>query len=116
MIHGIGRTMAALLQVRLRAEAAAPFATQAAGEIVRGEMAARAPRDTGNLVSLIDTEVDASGGGATTRVGSSAEYDRFVQFGTRYMAANPYGAQAAEAAAPGVVAEMIPIFKAAVEL
>lgn len=114
-IRGIGQTMTALAAVRLRLEAAAIPASQAGGEVVRKEMAARAPRDTGNLISLIATEVDELGGGATTKVGSEAPYDRFVQLGTRYMAAQPYGEQAAVASVSGIVEAMIPIVKAAAE-
>jgi hypothetical protein len=78
-------------------------------------MASRAPRDTGHLVSLLGVEEDSSGSGAMARAGSDAPYDRFVQRGTRHMAAQPYGEEAAVAAAPGVVASMAAIFKAAVE-
>jgi hypothetical protein len=78
-------------------------------------MVARAPRDTGRLVSLISTDEDASGEGATTKVGSEAPYDRFVQRGTVHMRAQPYGEQAAVASVPGIIAAMTPIFKAAVE-
>jgi len=114
-IRGIAKTKAALKRAELQAEAAAAPAAQAGGQVVQREMASRAPRDTGNLVSLIGVEEDSLGSGATAKVGSDAPYDRFVQRGTRHMAPQPYGEQAAVAASPGVVISMAAIFKAAVE-
>jgi HK97 gp10 family phage protein len=114
-VYGMAKTKAALKKVQLQAGAAAGPAAEAGGQVVQREMASRAPRDTGNLVSLISVEEDSTGDGATAKVGSDAPYDRFVQSGTRHMAAQPYGEQAAVAAAPGVVASMAAIFKAAVE-
>ena len=114
-LYGLAKTKAALKRLELQVEAAAAPAAQAGGQVVQREMASRAPRDTGRLVSLIAVEEDSFGSGATAKVGSEAPYDRFVQSGTRHMAAQPYGEQAAVAAAPGVVASMATIFKAAVE-
>ena len=114
-ILGMAETKVALTKARVQVEMAAGPATEAGGLVVAREMVSRAPRDTGRLVSLISTEEDSFGGGATTKVGSDAPYDRFVQRGTRYMAAQPYGEQAALAAIPGVVSSMTGIFKAAVE-
>ena len=114
-ILGIAKTKAALTKARIEVELAAGPASRAGGEVVAREMASRAPRDTGRLISLIGTEEDSLGGGATTRVGSDAPYDRFVQSGTRNMSAQPYGEQAALAAVPGIVLSMTGIFKAAVE-
>jgi len=114
-ILGIAQTKAALERVRIQAELAAGPAASSGGETVQREMASRAPKDTGNLVSLLAVEEDSLGSGATAKVGSSAPYDRFVQSGTRYMSAQRYGEQSAVAAAPGVVVSMAAIFKAAVE-
>jgi HK97 gp10 family phage protein len=112
---GIAETKAALAKASAQAEAAAGPATQAGGEVVQRQMIARAPRDTGRLVSLISTDESSLGEGATTKVGSAAPYDRFVQKGTKNMAAQPYGEQAAAASVPGIIAAMTSIFKAAVE-
>ena len=112
---GIAKTKAALAKASIQAEAAAVPATKAGGEIVARQMIARAPRDTGRLVSLIGTDESSLGDGATTRVGSSAPYDRFVQGGTVHMRAQPYGEEAAVASIPGIIAAMTGIFKTAVE-
>lgn len=114
-IYGIAKTKAALTAAQLQVEAAAAPASQAGGEVVQREMISRAPRDTGRLVALLGTEVDSFGSGATTKVGSDAPYDRFVQSGTRHMSAQPYGEQAGVAAIPGIVVSMTGIFKAAVQ-
>jgi HK97 gp10 family phage protein len=114
-IYGMSRTKAALKRVQAEAEAAAGPASKAGGEIVQREMASRAPSDTGALISMITTDEDSLGSGATTKVGSEAPYDRFVQLGTVHMAAQPYGEQAAAASVPGIIAAMTSIFKAAVE-
>lgn len=114
-ILGIARTKAALEKARIEVELAAGPAARAGGEVVAREMVARAPRDTGRLVSLIDVDDSGIGAGATARVGSSAPYDRFVQRGTVYMGAQPYGEQAGLAAIPGIIGAMTGIFKAAVE-
>jgi len=112
---GIAETKAALAKATVQAEAAAGPATKTSGEIVARQMIARAPRLTGRLVSLITTDESALGEGATTKVGSDAPYDRFVQRGTVYMNAQPYGEQAAAASVPGIIAAMTSIFKTAVE-
>lgn len=115
IVRGIPQTRLALKKVQLQLEAAAGPASKAGGEVVQRQMQARAPRRTGLLVSLISTDESALGEGATTKVGSDAPYDRFVQRGTIHMRAQPYGEQAAAASVPGVIAAMIPIFKAAAE-
>jgi Bacteriophage HK97-gp10, putative tail-component len=112
---GIAATKAALAKAAAQAEVAAGPATVAGGEVVQREMIVRAPRDTGRLVSLISTDESSLGEGATTKVGSDAPYDRFVQKGTVHMRAQPYGEQAAAASVPGIIAAMTGIFKAAVE-
>lgn len=113
-ILGIAKTRAALEAAMLQAKAAERPAVEAGGQVVAREMIARAPRDTGRLVSLIDIDDSGLGDGTTARVGSSAEYDRFVQFGTVHMSANPYGQQAAVASVPGIIGVMTGIFKAAI--
>lgn len=115
LIRGMAETKAALARLEVEVEVASPKAVEGASKVVASEMASRAPRDTGYLVSVLETDVGSAGEGATAKVGSNAPYDRYVQRGTRYMGAQPYGEQAAAAAAPGVVAAMTAVYKAAVE-
>lgn len=112
-LRGVAQTKAALAKVQVEIEAASPTAVSEAGKVVASAMSSRAPRDTGRLVSLLAVETDSLGEGATAKVGSDASYDRFVQKGTRNMGAQPYGEDAAQAAAPGVVAAMIAVYRAA---
>lgn len=48
----------------------------------------RAPVDTGNLKRMI--EIDFSDGGLTGKVTSSAGYSGYLEWGTRFMSAQPY--------------------------
>lgn len=114
-ILGVAKTKAALARAATVANAASPKAAEEGGKVVAQKMAERAPRDTGELVARIETEADSLGQGATAKVGSTAPYDRFVQKGTRNMGAQPYGEDAARAAAPGVVAAMAKVYKAALD-
>lgn len=90
---------------------AAPFAAKAGGEVVKREMVARAPRDTGALANSITV----SGDGPVASVGATVPYDVFVQLGTKYQDQQPYGEEGARANTSGVVAAMAAIFKQAVE-
>jgi HK97 gp10 family phage protein len=113
-VRGIPQTKAALAKVRAEIELAAPKATQAGGEIVARDMASRAPRNTGRLASGIRVDVSSLGDGAIAKVGSDAPYDRFVQKGTVFMAAQAYGEDAADSTSSAIVAAMAAIFKAAI--
>ena len=105
-VHGIPATKRALERVRLRVDAMAPAASKAGGEVVAHNM--HPPRDTGKLAAGIGVTSD----GDTAHVGSSAPYDRFVQYGTTNMAAQPYGAAAASSTA-GVTAAIAAVMKSA---
>lgn len=59
---------------------------------VKVESAAKriCPVDTGRLRSSITHELDTDARGLVAFVGTNVEYARFVEFGTRFMAAQPY--------------------------
>jgi HK97 gp10 family phage protein len=113
-IRGIPQTKAALFKVQTQVKYATPFAVRAAGEVVRRDMASRAPRRTGRLASSIGVDVSTFGDGATARVGADVPYDRFVQKGTVYMEPQAYGEDAAESSEGSVVAAMIAVYRAAI--
>lgn len=113
-IHGEAELRAKLAAIGARAEAASPAAVKAAGEIIQRAMSSRAPRATGRLASSISMDVSSSGDGATAKVGAGEDYDRFVQFGTRYMAPQAYGEEAADDSTASVAAAMAAVYKAAI--
>jgi HK97 gp10 family phage protein len=107
-VEGVPQTLAAFERLALEAEAAASTATQAGGQIVAAAMRADAPKDTGRLAASIRVRRD----GDDTIVGADVPYDRFVQKGTRFMDAQPYGEEAADEVGNAVVAAMAAVFKA----
>lgn len=113
-VRGIPQTKAALERVRLEIAAASPVATKAGGEIVARDMVARAPRDTGALASSIAVNVVPEADGATASVGPSVPYARFTEFGTVYVTAQHFTAEAAEGSESGIVTAMASIYKAAI--
>ncbi len=113
-VRGIPRTKAALARVQAEIEAASPVAVKAAGDIVARAMVARAPRRTGALASSIRVDVSSLGEGAVAKVGAEVPYDRFVQKGTVYMAAQPYGEEAADDTPSPIVAAMLAIYRTAI--
>jgi phage gpG-like protein len=100
-------TKRALERVRLEIAAAAPTASKAGGAVLARNM--QPPRDTGTLAARIAVVSD----GETAHVGSTVPYDRFVQFGTRNMAAQPYGQQAASDTS-GIVSAIAAVLKTAI--
>jgi HK97 gp10 family phage protein len=112
-VLGVREAIAAFARIGAKVEAADEPAVTSAAQAVAREMNARAPRDTGALVAGISVDTDEETGEAVALIGSDVPYDRYVQRGTRYMAAQPYGLQAAAAAAPEVVARMAAVFKLA---
>jgi len=112
MIRGIPATKAALAKVKAEIELAAPKATQAGGEILARAMIASVPRNTGRLASSIRVvDVSSFGDGATARVGSDVPYARFVEFGTTFMAAQPFAEDAADSVPAAIVTAMASIYK-----
>jgi len=62
----------------------------ALGVRVATEAKRRCPVDTGRLRSSIGVELTVSAAGPTVTVGTNVEYARYVEEGTRYMAARPF--------------------------
>jgi HK97 gp10 family phage protein len=114
-VRGIPATKAALAKVKAEIELAAPEATKAGGEIVARAMVASAPRDTGRLASSIRVvETSSFGDGATSKVGSDVPYARFVEFGTVFMAAQPFAEDAGDSSTSALVTAMASIYRAAI--
>ncbi len=107
-ILGVPETLAAFERVTLEAEAAKATAALAGAKVVQVAMVADAPKLTGRLASSIRVRRD----GDDAIVGADVAYDRFVQRGTRYMQAQPYGEQAAEQVHQAVASVMAAVFKA----
>ncbi len=107
-VRGIPETLAALERIQLEAEAAKPVASMSGAEVVASVMRAQAPRRTGRLASSIRVQRD----GDDAVVGAEVAYDRFVQKGTRYMAPQPYGEEAADETHDAIAAAMAAVFKA----
>jgi HK97 gp10 family phage protein len=76
--------------------------TSHGAEIVIDQMRSRAPVDTGVLRDSIGIVDAVAGIESSVDVGASAEYDRYVQFGTHYMQGQPYAEEAGDAAADEV--------------
>ena len=110
-VLGLPQLQARIARSQAQVEAAAPVAARSGGEVVARIMAAFAPRRTGRLAGSVRVEMDED----EAQVFADVDYDRFVQRGTRYMSAQPYGEQAAEVASPAVGTTMGRLFKVAVE-
>ena len=110
IIRGLPQLRAKLAQVTAEIELASPVATRAGGEVVARAMIERAPRDTGRLAASIRTQTGVEG----TLVGPDVDYARFVEYGTRYMAAQPFAEEAAGDVIAEVVTAMASIYKAAI--
>lgn len=105
----MAQTRAALERIRLEIEAASPAAAKAGATVLGRDMIARAPRNTGRLASSIRVESD----GKTAHVGATVPYARFVEFGTRYMPAQPFEEDAANNKG-GIVAAIAAVLKAVI--
>lgn len=116
IVQGVQQTLAAFARKTLQVNKAAPVATRSGAQVVIAAMRARAPKQTGAMAGSIrelGTETDAEG--TSTAVGATVDYDRFVQKGTRYMDAQPYGEEAAEMVEAAVATQMGAVMKIAVE-
>jgi HK97 gp10 family phage protein len=109
-ILGISQTKAALARVAAEMAVATPIAERASAGVVARAVAARAPRDTGRLISSIRVDPDDSGANAVVDV----DYARFNEYGTRYMPAQHFMADAADASTSGIVATMLAVYRAAI--
>lgn len=110
IVRGIPQTKAALERVRLEIEAVKGEASKAGGEVLARAMVSRAPRRTGQMASEIGVTMDAD----TAKVGSGANYARFVQSGTRFMSAQPFETEAADETTSSIVAAVAAVLKAAI--
>ncbi len=106
--QSLAATRRALTRVMLEVTAVAPAASEAGGKVLAADMAAKAPRDTGALASSIVVQSE----GETAHVGPTVPYARFVQFGTRYMAAQPFEEEAANDVQARIVTEIAVLLKA----
>jgi HK97 gp10 family phage protein len=113
-IRGLPQLKAKLARVNTELALASPAATQAGAEVIARDMAERAPKDTGALAASIHVETSALGFGASSAVGPTVPYARFVEFGTRYMAAQPFEEESADSVAAAVVTAMASVFKAVI--
>jgi HK97 gp10 family phage protein len=85
-ILGVPELMATFARFQVEVEAGEHIAEQVGAQVVAGDMRAKAPVDTGALRNSI-TVSEAEGG---AQVSAMVPYARFVQFGTRYMGAQPF--------------------------
>src|SRR5262245_22663248 len=79
-------------------------------EVLQGSMSMRAPVRTGRLAGAIEVEVQrrVRRGAVVTRIGPSREgfYAKFIEFGTRFMAAQPFMRPAIDEDGPRAVTLM----------
>lgn len=108
-VHGIPQALTALERRKIAAKIAEPIAAKAGGEVVAADMRIHAPKDTGALSKSIVVQVD----GDTAHVGPTVAYARFVNFGTRYMSAQPFASDAADESEGPIEVAMAAIFKIA---
>jgi HK97 gp10 family phage protein len=109
-VTGVPQVKASLARIALQAEAASPVAARAGARYVEAAAKQIAPRNTGALVASITTQMD----GDDAAVGPTVDYARFPNFGTRYIAAQHFMEQAAQASTPQVGATMVAILRAAI--
>jgi len=108
-VLGVPEAIAALERRKLAAKIAEPIAAKAGGEVVAADMRRQAPTDTGALARSIVVQVE----GDTAHIGPTVPYARFVNFGTRYMSAQPFATEAADESEGPIEAAMAAIFKIA---
>ena len=109
-MRGIPETKRALERIDLELKAAAPEASHAGGTVLGRAMVASAPKRTGRLAASIRLTMS----GDTAKVGSDLPYARFVQFGTRYMSAQPFENEAADSTTSSIIAAIAAVMKSAI--
>jgi len=85
-ILGLPELLATFGRFQVEAEVGEEIAEQAGARVVAADMRNRAPVDTGALRNSIKV----SSGEEGAQVSVTVPYARFVQFGTRYMEAQPF--------------------------
>ena len=94
-VRGVAATRARLRRVAAAAEGAAKGVVMRTTLDVHAGARVAAPVDTGRLRNSLAWEIDASGLNAV--VGTNVSYAPFLEFGTRFMPAQPYLFPALEA-------------------
>jgi HK97 gp10 family phage protein len=85
-ILGLPQLLATFARFQVEAEAGEEIAERAGAAVVAADMRAKAPVDTGALRNSITVSSAEEG----AQVAATVPYARFVQFGTRYMEAQPF--------------------------
>jgi HK97 gp10 family phage protein len=85
-ILGLPQLLATFGRFQVEAKAGEEIAERAGALVVAGDMRNRAPVDTGVLRNSITVSSAEEG----AQVSATVPYARFVQFGTRYMEAQPF--------------------------
>lgn len=113
-VSGLDDMHAAIAALNRELESELPGIALAGAEIVEAEVAARAPRRTGALVSSLDAEAELRRGAASAVVqvddsakGGGEHYAIFIEYGTSRMAARPFFRPGVEAAKPKVEAALV---------
>lgn len=86
IILGLPELLATFGRFQVEAEAGEEIAERAGAQVVAADMRNRAPVDTGALRNSITVSSAEEG----AQVSATVPYARFVQFGTRYMEAQPF--------------------------
>ena len=106
-VLGIPQTLAAFARLQGEAEVGEKVAEAAGGKVVAADMRARAPVDTGAMRNSITVRLTGEG----AQVAVLVPYARFVEFGTRYMDAQPFMDESADAVGGKVGSVMATVFK-----
>jgi len=110
IVRGLPETLAAFKRVQVEVAASAPLATRAGAQVLAATMVAKAPKRTGKLASSIRVTQQ----GDTAFVGADVPYARFVEFGTTFMAAQPFEEEAADETATAIGAAVAGVLKGAI--
>lgn len=113
-VSGLAEMEAAIAALNRELEAELPAIALAGADIVEAEIAARAPRRTGALVSSLEDEVERRRGTASAIVqvedsaaSGTEHYAIFQEYGTSKMPAHPFFRPGVEAAKPKVEAALV---------
>ena len=72
------------------------------GQAIRTQAISRTPVMTGNLRSSIQTEAFVEDGRSVSETGPTADYAKFVEYGTRFQKAHPFMEPGYQAAKPNI--------------
>ena len=106
-ILGIPETLAAFARLQVEAEAGEEIAATAGAQVVAADARKRAPVSTGALAASIRVENAEEG----AQVVATVPYARFVEYGTRFMPAQSFMRESAEAVGDQVGTAMTTVFK-----